>query len=153
MTAQIRSSLQVQNGSQNYQSQPTAFTSTQTLSIGPTPGTVKVTHAGTDIVLTALTTPGLVRIANLDQTNHVDWGIRDTVSGTFYILGRLNSAQDNNGGVANPTGQSDTFVFRFSPLMFQDETGSGSTGSGSTVFHMKAQQANPVYVLVEAFNA
>lgn len=155
MSAQIRSSLQVSNpGGQQYQSNPTAFNSTQALAIGPTPGTVEVTHAGIDVSLAALVTPGLCRLQNLDPVNHVEWGIKDSGTGTFYPVGRLNSAQDNNGGTPAPNGIGDTFVLRLSPYIGKEETGSGSGGTGTTTLHLKTDNpGTTAYVLVEAFNA
>lgn len=90
--ATIRSSLQIFKQSSNltvldYQSRPSAFTATVTGTAGPSPGVINVTTSGVDVDLTALTTPGLCRIMNLDATNYVQFGIWD--GATFHDLGEL----------------------------------------------------------------
>lgn len=135
--AQIRASLQVRKGGLFYQSQPTAFTATVTGTKGPTPGAVQVSTAGTDIDFSQLTTPGLVRLQNLDATNVVEWGVWEPATSTFYPVGELLPGE--------------TFVFRFSRNLQEEYLGTGTATSAPTNrFRMKASGA-ACTVLVEAF--
>lgn len=84
--ATIRSSLQIVKGDLNYQSQPTTFQADVSTAKGPTPGAVLATTAGTDVDLSALTTPGLARFQNLDASNYVEVGTWDPENLLFYPL-------------------------------------------------------------------
>lgn len=90
---QLRSSLIVKNPVNgtglNYQSNPANFTANQTTENGPTPGTITAlsTGTGTQIVLSALTTPGVAFFQNLDPTNYVTIGL--VISTVFYPFQEL----------------------------------------------------------------
>jgi hypothetical protein len=80
---QIVSGIKLNNAPLVYSSQPTSFLADQTTRKGPTPGavTIPTTAGGTAINLSALTTPGICRVMNLDATNFVTLGTY--VGGTF----------------------------------------------------------------------
>jgi len=54
---------------------------------GGVPGMVSAATAGSDITTTGVSTLGWCYVRNLDATNFVEWGPKDT--GTFYPIGRL----------------------------------------------------------------
>lgn len=105
--ARVQSSLTVNKGNLVYQSQPTSFSATVTGSRGPTPGTINVATAGTDVSFAALAAlGGLCRIMNLDATNYVTYGIWNSTTlfnlgellpGESYVL-RLSRALGNGAG-------------------------------------------------------
>lgn len=100
--AAIKSSLSITKGNLQYQSRPGSFNADVTGAKGPTPGAVAIaTSPGTDISFSELTTPGFVRIQNLDSTNFVEFGIWD--GSTFHELGELQPGEE--------------YVFRFSRNM------------------------------------
>lgn len=135
--ATVRSSLQILNGLQEYQSRPTVFQADMSAVGGPTPGEVSVPTDGVDISLATLTQPGLCRIMNLDSSNRIEYGIRDTVNNLFHAIGEVLPGE--------------TFVLRLSRYLQQELVGTGTTPSGTpTTFHFKADVA-ACKVLVEAF--
>lgn len=79
----INSGIKLNNPPLVYSSLPTSFTASQTNRNGPTPGSVTIptTAGGTAISLSALTTPGICRVMNMDATNFVSLGTY--VGGTF----------------------------------------------------------------------
>jgi len=88
--ARVTSSLNVTKGTTRINTKPTSFTADVDASnIAPTPGLVVATLAGTDVDLSALTTPGLCTIQNVDGTNYVTGGIWDPEGNTFYPLFEL----------------------------------------------------------------
>lgn len=133
---QVRSSLQVNNGNLRYQSQPTAFTATQNGGAkGPTPGMLSVSTTGTDVDLSQLSTPGVCRIMNLDDTNYIEWGIHD-------------------GSLFHPIGEAlpgESYVIRFSRNLGEEESvpGTGTTAV-LNAFYLRANTGT-CQVLVEAF--
>ena len=135
--ATVRTSLTIKKGSLFYTSQPSAFTATQTGEGGPTPGQLMIPTTGRSIYLTELSTPGLCRIQNLDDTNYVEWGIFDTLTNKFHPLGELLPGE--------------TYVFRLSRNLSEQYTGSGTgTTAPENYWHFKANFA-ACPVLVEAF--
>ena len=91
--AQIQTSLQIRKTSPDtnvkqidYRSQPTSFKADVDLIQGPTPGSFLVSTAGTDVDLSALTTPGLARFQNQDDTNYVQVGMWDPEGARFYPM-------------------------------------------------------------------
>ena len=140
--ASVRASLQIKktNGSITqieYNSQPSAFNATVTGTKGPTPGAVTVSTSGTNIDLTALTTPGLCRIMNQDATNYVEVGVKDASSGIFYPLMELLPGE--------------SYIFRFSRNIGEEYYSTTGTDTGNSV-HCKANTAS-VVVLIEAFES
>jgi len=140
--AQINSSLTIRKLSGSialidYVSRPTAFSADVTGTKGPTPGAVTISTSGTDIDLTGLTTPGLVRLHNQDATNYVEWGIRDASTGRFYPVGELLPGE--------------SYVFRFARSVGDEYYSTTGTDTGNSL-HMKAN-TDSVVVLVEAFEA
>lgn len=112
--ARIHSSLQINKGNLKPRSSPTVFTATVTGTNGPTPGAIAVSTSGVNVDFSALTTPGFCRIANLDATNYVTWGIYDGVyffpmgeilPGEFYVI-RLSRSL---GGESPGTGTGNRF--------------------------------------------
>jgi hypothetical protein len=83
----VQGSLQVNNSNLVWRSSPSGFLVDQTTAAGPSPGYVLATTAGVTVDLSALTTPALVMIQNLDGTNFVEFGPYS--GGTFYELGEL----------------------------------------------------------------
>ena len=91
--ARISSSLSIEKGNLDYASRPSSFTADVATAAptGPSPGSVLVATAGTDIVLTQLTTPGYVVLKNYDSTNFVEYGIWDGAN--FHELGELQAGE------------------------------------------------------------
>lgn len=75
--ATIRSSIDIQHTTLKYRSYPTDFQLTVSTEKGPMVGAIQATLAGTSVGLTEVTTPGLMRVRNLDATNYVTLGIWD----------------------------------------------------------------------------
>lgn len=135
--ARLQVSLQIRNGTQNYQSRPSAFAADVSSPGGPSPGQITATEEGTDVDLSELTTPGLCRIMNLDATNYVEYGIREPATLSFYPLGELLPGE--------------SFVLRLSRNLGEEYVGTGTGTSASTNFlHFKAN-GDSCRVLVEAF--
>lgn len=135
--ATIRASLQIDSGNLSYSSKPTAFQADVAGSKGPVPGAITVSVDGTDVDLSELTTPGLCRIMNLDDTNYVTVGIYDTSATEFYPLLELLPGE--------------TFVFRLSRVVGLEVEAPGTgTYAGATSMRVRANTA-PCNVLVEAF--
>ena len=130
--AQIRSSLQISKGNLRYNSQPTAFRADVTGTNGPTPGAIAVATAGTNVDLSALTTPGLCRLMNLDATNYVTWGIYDGVY--FFPLGEILPGE--------------TYVIRLSRILGSESPGTATGNRLRLVANTAACK-----VAVEAFEA
>lgn len=137
--ATLQISLQIKKNSLEYQCRPTSYKADVSGQKGPVPGAFTVTTYGTDLDLAELTTPGLCRIQNLDETNYVEWGIYDPVTDAFYPLGEILATE--------------SYVIRFSRNVQEQYEG---TGTGTTTptkrVRFKANTAN-VNVLVEAFEA
>jgi hypothetical protein len=90
--ATLRISLSIRKGNLTYQSQPTAFNADVTGTNGPAPGAFNVSTDGTNVDLSELTTPGLCRLMNLDDTNYVE--LRHVGAGHVQVLpARRNSAR------------------------------------------------------------
>ena len=97
----VRSSLQVKNGNLDYRPNSVQFQADQTGAIGPTPGALTVSTAGSPITLSEITTPGMTKIRNIDPTNYVTVGIFD--GSTFHEFMELLPGEE--------------YVFRFSRSM------------------------------------
>lgn len=132
--ANIRTSLQIRKGNVVYQSQPTGFAADITgTAKGPTPGAISVAVTGTNVDLSQLTTPGLCRIQNLDETNYITVGIYDGVS--FFPLMELLP--------------DESFVIRLFRFIGDEYVGTG-TPADVNYLRIKADTAACV-ALVEAF--
>lgn len=142
--ARIQASLQIRKTNTDgdmiilqYQGQPTAFTADVTGTKGPVPGAISVAIGGTAVDFSELTDPGFCRLMNLDETNFVEWGIREPATGYFYPIGEI--------------GPGETYVIKLSRNLLEEYTGSGTaTGPATNEFYMKADTA-ACNVLVEAF--
>lgn len=80
------------NGASQFNSSPRAFNVTQTNVGGPTPGTVTVAASpGTTISLSALTTPGIVQIVNLEPSggNFITFGLWEATGSIFRPFGEV----------------------------------------------------------------
>lgn len=136
--ATIRNSLQIVKGELNYQSKPTSFLADVSMASGvkgPTPGNILAALAGTDVDLSALGTPGLCRIQNLDATNYVTYGIWNGVD--LYPLGELLAGE--------------VTIFRLARDIEEEYgTGTGTTGTAINKLRFRANTA-ACNVLVEAF--
>src|SRR5678816_4215564 len=84
---QVTSMMVIRKDNLYYQDQPSAYTATLVGTKGPVPGAISVPTTGVDVDLSQLTTPGLCRIANLDLTNYVEWGIHD--GSVFHPVGEV----------------------------------------------------------------
>ena len=73
----------------NHRTLPASFRVTVTGTKGPTPGAIEVTTSGAEVDLSELTTPGLCRLMNMDDTNFVTYGILDVDGNTFHGFGEL----------------------------------------------------------------
>jgi len=134
----IRSSLQIRKDNLEYQSKPTAFNATMVAdAAAPTPGRITVPIEGVDVDLTALTTPGIARLMNLDSTNYITYGIYDPDGDTFYPLGELLPGE--------------SYVLRMSRNLQEEYgTGTGTTGADTNRLRLKADTAS-CEALVEIF--
>lgn len=136
--ATVRSSLQIRTGNLSYNSQPSGFQADVSGVKGPCPGAFAVSTSGTDVDLSELSSPGLCRIANLDSTNFVEWGIWEPLISHFYVLGRILAGE--------------SYIIRLSPhLGYEYGVGTGTVGGVNTL-RFKADTA-AVNVLVEAFES
>lgn len=136
--AQVRCSLQIVKGKIDYQSKPTVFVADVSGTMGPCPGAFTASVAGTDTDLSALGTPGLCKIQNIDSTNYVTYGIWDPEGATFYPLGELLAGE--------------VFVLRLArDVEEQYGTGTGTSGANTNRLRFKADTA-AVKVVVEAFD-
>lgn len=136
----VRMSLQVVKDNLSYQSQPSSFRADLVgTAAGPTPGAIIVPTAGYDVPFTGLSTPGWVRLLNLDQTNFVQWGLYEIDIARFRPIGEL--------------GPGEQAVFKLSRNLQEEYSGSGTGTTGpENYFRLKADTAQCV-VLVEAFEA
>ena len=107
---------------------------------GPTPGNVLAAVNHTVVNLTALTTPGLCRIQNLDANNTVYYGIYSSHYNDFFPLGRLLP------GMTNYLYLSDLLGKDLTPV-----TGTGPGDAFTNNFALKALTA-PCWCLVEVFD-
>lgn len=132
----VQAMLQVNNTNLNYLSTPTTFQATQNNVGGPTPGTITVSVAGTDVDLSELTVPGLCRMRNLDQSNYVQVGVWNPDQSEFYPLIRLKPGE--------------FFVFRLDPDVNEEYsgTGTGTTGQLNTLRLKAANSSCLVEILV-----
>ncbi len=114
----------------NHTTLPSSHRVTVTGAKGPTPGAIDVPTAGVEVDLTELTTPGLCRLMNQDDTNYVTYGVLDIDGNTFHVLGEL--------------GPGESYVLKLSRII-------GLTvGTADEGLFLKADTATCV-VLVEAF--
>lgn len=130
-------SMQIRADSIEYRSLPTSFNIDMTGRMGPVPGAMLVTTAGTDVDLSQLTVPGVCRIQNQDTTNWVEAGVWDPEAGVFYPMLEIGPGQ--------------TFPLQLARNLQQEYgTGTGTTGANTNRLRLKADTA-PCVVLVEAF--
>lgn len=138
---QVRSSLQIKNGNQFYQSQPTAFVADQGTAGGPTPGMLLVSQLGTAVSLAQLTAlGGLCWMQNLDPTNYVEYGVYDPDTNEFFPLGEILAGE--------------CYTLRLSRFL-GSEFGTGTSGTattGSGVQFMLKAVGGDCQVIVDAFN-
>jgi len=85
----VTTSLNINNGNQQFRNTPTSFSADMTGTKGPSPGAVEVSPSGTDIDLSEIDTLGFCQLQNLDATNYVTYGIYSPDSLDFYPLGEL----------------------------------------------------------------
>jgi hypothetical protein len=135
--ATVRVSLSIRVGNQQYQSNPTTFQADVSRAAPASPGRVTVGVNGTSIDLSKVATAGFCWIQNLDETNFVEYGIRDPSNGRFYPLGELLPGE--------------FYLLRLSRNILEDytNTGTGTTGDVNQ-FWFKADTA-PCEVDVQAF--
>lgn len=135
--ATVRVSLNINKDNLSYQSQPQGFTVDVDGVNGPTPGAVTVSATGTDISLSQLTVPGMCHLRNIDDSNYVEYGIKEPSTGFFYPLGEI--------------GPGESYVLKLSRNIRQEYTNTGTgTSAGTNTFHMKANGGSAV-VVIEAF--
>jgi len=102
------------------------------------PGAVRVLTTGTNISFGELTTPGFVRLGNLDSTNYYEYGIYDANTNRFYPLGEV--------------GPGESYVLKFSRNLLEyyfPGTGTGTSGD-TNFFRLRANTA-ALDAVVEAF--
>lgn len=125
------------SGGTQYRSLPGQVTATLEEMIGPVPGMVTATVAGTTVDLSLLNTPGPCRIMNLDVTNYVTLGIYDGAA--YFPLVEVRPGE--------------SFVFRLYRFLGSEFTGTGTgTPADVNTLMVKADTA-ACKVLIEAFNA
>lgn len=138
MSATVQSRLQINNGKLVYVSQPQSFNPTVTGVNGPTPGTVSIPTTGTDISFIQLDSMGgLCRIMNIDSTNFITVGVRDSNTNVFYPLTELLPGE--------------SYIFRLSRKLGKDEVGTGTFSGSNVKMHAIADTAKAI-LLVEAFD-
>lgn len=104
---------------------------------GPYPGSIAVATAGTVVSLSELTTPCWCEIVNLDDTNFVEWGIKEPSSGFFYPIGEL--------------GPGEGQIHKFSRNLLEEYTGAGTgTSAATNQLFFKADTAACI-VVIKAF--
>jgi len=138
--AKVRNYLELNCTTLEHRSHPTDFTVDVSGEKGPTPGAITALTTGTQVDLSELTTPGLCRIYNLDDTNFVTVGIFDVGTNEFYPLMEV--------------GPGEFYVLKLSRFIessLETGTGSGTTDSGNKLM-IKADDAS-VNVDVSAFEA
>lgn len=88
--ATIRQGIQIIVGGRRIYAPPTAaFKVDVSVATGPTPGRITALVTGTDVDLSALTTPGLCHIINYSTTDYLIWGIYDPETLRFYPVGEV----------------------------------------------------------------
>lgn len=119
---------------------PGAFFATVSTAIGPTPGAISASAAGTIVNLSALPTPGLCLIRNYDPTNILEVGVYDPDTNEFYPMLEIYPFE--------------AWPMRLSQFLGQEmgtaSPGTGSTGSGVQL--MVRGVGGAVECSVEAFN-
>lgn len=138
--ARIQSSLQVKVGNLTYQSQPTAFTADVSTALGPTPGAFTASRWGTDVDLSALGTPGLCRIMNIDSTRNAYVGRWDPTvgsAGRFYPFLKLLPGE--------------SYVVRLAEDVEDEWSGTGTGTLAAATTLRVLGEGGSVNVLVEAF--
>lgn len=105
--------------------------------VGPTPGSFTVAVSGTDVDLSKLTTPGLVRFVNMDPTNYVTWGPYDEDTDVYYPLGEILPGE--------------SYVIRLHRFFLREMTGTGTLSGEASALRFVANNASCV-VSVEAFD-
>lgn len=137
----VRASLIIRSGSLDYRSNPTGFVADVTGINGPTPGAITVSVDGVDVDLSQLTSfGGFCRLANLDSTNFVTWGIHDPETDRFYPVGKILAGE--------------TYVIRLADQLEEElgtGSGTGTAGPSTNKLRLKADTAS-VVALVEAFD-
>lgn len=114
-----------------------SFTADMTGTKGPSPGAFTAGLTGTDVDLSALTTPGAAWFENQDGTNFVTWGIYDPETSAFYALGELLPGE--------------RYPIRLSRYLKQEFTGTGTSSSTARLRFMA--DTAPVDVAVKAYEA
>jgi len=84
---QLQVSYIIRKGNLDEQGRPNQFNLTMTGSKGPTPGSILIPTTGKVVDLSALSSPGLCWIHNLDSTNFVTGGVYD--GSKFYPMFEL----------------------------------------------------------------
>lgn len=137
----VRSSLIIRTGNLDYRSNPTGFVADVAGINGPTPGAITVPVEGVDVDFSQLTAfGGLCRLANLDDTNFLTWGIHDPETDLFYPVGKVLAGE--------------TYVLRLADDLEQElgtGSGTGTAGPSTNRLRLKADTAS-VVALVEAFD-
>ncbi len=131
----VTAGVTIRNGNLDFRPQPTTYQEDQVGEGGPTPGQINVTTAGVTIDLSVLTTPGRYWIQNLDDTNYIEYGIRDPQTNRFYPWGELVPGQFETGRLSRN---------------FTEEYGTGTgTPEGSNTMFLRAANATcKVYLAV-----
>lgn len=127
----VRSSMIIKKGNLDYVSRPTVFTADMDTAApdGPSPGSITVSTAGTDVDLSELSVPGFCVLYNLDSTNYVTYGIWDPEGARFYPLGELLPGE--------------IYILRLARNI-QEElgTGTGTLGADTNRLRIKANNAS-----------
>lgn len=136
--ATVRNNLRIRKGNLIYSSGNASFRANVSDDKGPTPGYLSVTTAGENVSFSELTTPGLVRIKNLDETNYVEYGIHD--GSLFHPVGEILPGEE--------------YIFRLSRNLGEELNVSPGTGSTAVVntFFLQAN-GGTCGVIVDAFEA
>lgn len=112
----FRGSLDVRKGNLRYKHPKSSFQADMDGSLGPTPGALLISVAGTDINLDEIIVPGFVVVDNYDDTNFFTLGLWDPTTSYFYPILEV--------------GPGEFYPFKLSRYLL-DELGTGDFGTGT----------------------
>ncbi len=135
--AAVRVTMTVKTGNLDYRSNPSQFRADVSAAKGPTPGILSIPTAGLSVAFSQLTTPGLCWVQNLDDTNYVEYGIKDPGTGKFYPLGEILAGE--------------FYALRFSRNLLSDYTNVGTGTDGDVNYLWFKANAAAVLVRVDCF--
>lgn len=124
----VTNQVRINNGNLQEFGQPASFRMNMDSVQGPTPGFVTVPTTGVDLDLSALSSFGVCRIRNLDETNDIIYGIKEPSSGFFYPIGKVRPGHH--------------WWIDLADELLQEFTNTGTgTSAATNKFHIRAKNA------------